>query len=84
MFYVYLIRSEVDNGLYIGYTENLKRRFEEHNSGLSKSTKLRAPFEMIYCEAYKSKTDAIKRERNLKKFKNSYTQLKKRIENSLL
>ena len=83
MFYLYVLKSFVDNKLYIGSTNDLKRRFKEHNTGQSKSTKPRAPFELIYYEAYKSKKDALTRERKLKQFKNSYSELKKRIENSL-
>ena len=84
MFCVYVMRSKVDNGLYIGYTDDLERRLREHNSGLSRSTKYRAPFDLIYCEIYKAKRDAIARERKLKKFKNSYTELKNRLKDSLL
>lgn len=83
MFYLYVLKSFVDNKLYIGSTNDLKRRFKEHNTGQNKSTKPRAPFELVYYEAYKSKKDATTRERKLKQFKNSYSELKKRIENSL-
>jgi len=83
MFYVYVIKSKKDGNLYIGYSNDLRRRLIEHNSGESASTKDRAPFELIYYESYKSKKDAIIRELKLKKFKNSYFQLKRRISNSL-
>lgn len=83
MFYVYVIKSKVDESLYIGQTEDLRNRCKEHNSGLSKSTKNKRPFDLIYYEAYKSKKDAIIRERKLKQFKNSYTELKKRLSHSL-
>ena len=48
MFYVYLLKSRKDNDLYIGFTNNLKRRVQEHNNGLVASTKLRRPFELIH------------------------------------
>jgi putative endonuclease len=83
MFYVYIIKSQKDKSLYIGSTNDLKRRFEEHNNGKSNYTRSKRPFELIYYEAFKSKTDAISRERNLKKFKKTYSELKKRINNSL-
>jgi len=83
MFYVYVLKSSKDKALYIGCTNDLKRRFEEHNKGLSKATKNRAPFVLIYYESYLSFSDARKREAKLKKFKNSYTELKKRISDSL-
>jgi len=83
MYYVYLIKSKKDNKLYIGLTNDLRKRFSEHNQGLNQSTKYRRPFELIYYEAYKSSKDARIREIRLKKFKNSYAELKKRIINSL-
>jgi len=83
MFYVYIIKSKRDNSVYIGYTEDLRKRLKEHNSKQNKSTKNKAPFELIYYEAYKSKSDAKFREDNLKGFAQAYTQLKKRIKNSL-
>jgi len=84
MFYAYVIKSKKDNSIYIGYTEDLKKRLKEHNSKQNKSTKNKAPFELIYYEAYKSKSDAKFREDNLKRFAQAYTQLKKRIKNSLI
>ena len=83
MFYVYLIQSKEDKKLYIGLTNNLKRRIKEHNNGMTFSTKYRTPFRIIYYEAYFSRVDAEVRERKLKQFKNSYTELKKRLKNSL-
>lgn len=83
MFYVYLLKSQKDNNLYIGSTNNLKRRFEEHNKGFVQSTKSRLPLDMIYFEAYKSESDARKREQNLKLRSNAYKQLKLRIKDSL-
>lgn len=84
MFYVYILKSKKDNKLYTGSTNDLQRRITEHNSGLVLSTKLRIPFELVYCEAFKSESDAIKREKNLKLRSRAFAQLKKRIENSLL
>ncbi len=83
MYYVYLIQSKKDNRLYIGLTNDLKKRITEHNQGLTKSTKYRRPLVLIYYEAYASLKDAQIREKKLKKFKNSYAELKKRIINSL-
>jgi len=83
MFYIYILRSKKDNKLYIGSTNNLKRRFAEHNNGKVFSTKSRLPFELIYYEAYKSENDARKRESNLKLRSKAFAQLKKRIQNSL-
>lgn len=83
MYYVYLLKSKKDNKLYIGLTNNLKKRLVEHDQGLTESTRHRRPLMLIYCEAYTSQKDAQTRERKFKKFKNSYAELKKRIFNSL-
>jgi putative endonuclease len=66
MNYVYVLQSESDSGLYIGMTGNLRRRFEEHQSGGSRSTKGRRPWKLIYYEAYLQKPDAAGREVFLK------------------
>lgn len=44
MFYVYILKSKKDNNFYMGSTNDLKRRINEHNSGLVFSTKSRMPF----------------------------------------
>lgn len=51
---------------YTGYTSNLKKRIERHNSGLVESTKHRKPFDLIYFEGSTNKYDAIAREKYLK------------------
>lgn len=66
MFYVYVLRSLKDKKLYIGYTNNLKRRFEEHNAGRNEVTRERRPFLLLYYEACTQKEDALKRELQLK------------------
>ncbi|MFA5083856.1 MAG: GIY-YIG nuclease family protein [Candidatus Paceibacterota bacterium] len=67
MFYfVYVLLSHKDKGLYTGFTDNLERRIKEHNQGLVESTKNRTPLELIYFEGYKDKRTALKREKYLK------------------
>lgn len=83
MFYVYVIKSRKDGNLYIGSTDDLKRRVKEHNSGEVLSTKNRRPFQLIYYEAYWSEIDARNREKNLKLRSRALAQLKKRIHESL-
>lgn len=65
-FYVYVLRSIKIDFIYIGYTENLKQRFSQHNSGESVSTKHYSPFDLIHYEAYKNMSDAKRREKYLK------------------
>jgi len=71
-----------DQELYIGSTNNLRKRIAEHNSGKVFSTKIRKPFKLIYCEAYLSGKEARKREYNLKLRANAFNQLKRRISES--
>ena len=65
-YYVYVLLSGRDKKLYIGYTENLKLRFEEHQKGRVASTKNRQPLKLIYSEACLDRKDAIHREKYLK------------------
>lgn len=65
MHYVYILFLKT-NELYKGYTDNLKRRFREHNQGLVDATRNKRPIELIYYEAYQNKSDAVKRERYFK------------------
>ena len=78
MFYTYVLLSEKDNKLYVGWTEDLKQRLEDHNRGSVESTRHRRPFNCIYYEACVGRKDAIDREKQLKTgFGRAY--LKRRI-----
>ena len=66
MFYVYLLHSTKDNGFYIGYSTDLKRRLSQHTRGASFATKSRGPWKLIYYEAYTECEDAEGREKFLK------------------
>lgn len=80
MFYTYVLISKKDNRFYIGYSFDLKKRIEEHNSGKVDATKARVPFELVYYEACFNEQDAIKREKYFKTgFGRRY--LKNRLEN---
>lgn len=64
--YVYILESTTTKDWYTGCTSNLKKRFEQHNSGISTYTKYRGPYKLIYYEASLNKNDAFTRERYLK------------------
>lgn len=66
LYYTYVLRSKRDGQFYIGQTEELNRRLEEHNNGLVQATEYRRPLELIYYEACLSKEKAIKREKYFK------------------
>jgi len=82
MNYTYILKSKKDSQFYLGSTTDLRKRFKEHNEGKVFSTKSRKPFELVYYEAYKSESDARKREASLKLRSRAFTQLKKRITES--
>ena len=65
-FYVYILQSLRDKGLYIGYTTDLKNRLVQHASGKVTSTKLRISFKLIHYEYFINKADAKAREVFLK------------------
>ena len=83
MYYVYVLKSKKDYNTYIGSTNDLRRRFHEHQEGKVQSTKARRPFELVYYEAYKSEQDARHREFALKLKSRAYAQLRKRIHHSI-
>lgn len=66
MFYVYAIKSTVRNYIYVGLTNNLNRRIEEHNKGQNRSTKAYLPFLLIYSEECNTREHAREREKYLK------------------
>jgi len=61
-YYVYILKSQKDNHLYIGKTKDLKRRLKEHNRGRVSTTKGRLPMKLVYYEAYTDKTKCGKQE----------------------
>jgi putative endonuclease len=64
MYYAYVLKSEKSDSHYIGSTNDLKRRFEEHNSGIGGTySRNNRPFELVYYEAYISYDLARKAER---------------------
>jgi len=67
--FVYVLKSLKDGGYYIGYTSNLQKRLDYHNSGRQRSTRHRTPFVLVYYEVFNSKSEAIKREKQLKSYK---------------
>ena len=61
-FCTYVLFSQKDTLLYIGYTSNIEARVQNHNAGGTKSTSYRRPLKLIFCEFYLFKEDAMKRE----------------------
>ena len=68
-YYVYAIKSIDFSRLYIGISDNTKRRLIQHNSGHTKSTKPYSPWELVYCE---KTTDRLSAREKEKYFKTGY------------
>ena len=66
MYYVYIISSISRKYVYTGITNNIERRFREHNEGKNKTTKPYAPFMIIFQEAFRSRVDARIKEKYFK------------------
>jgi len=66
MHYAYVLQSQKDNFLYIGYTNNIESRIILHDKGLVSATRFRRPLKLIFYEAYVTKSDAIRREHYFK------------------
>lgn len=71
--YVYVLKSISYNFIYVGFTENLRKRYKEHNNKEELSTKHYAPFDLIHYEAYRNKKDAKRREEYFKTTKGKTT-----------
>jgi len=82
LYYTYVLLSEKDEKFYVGFTKDLKLRFEHHQQGLVESTKDRRPLRLIYYEACLNQADATKRESYLKTYHGKRF-LKKRLKSYL-
>lgn len=68
MFFVYILQCS-DNSFYTGYTNNIDKRLQAHNAGkASKYTRTRLPVKLIYVEELATKSEALKREKQIKSF----------------
>jgi putative endonuclease len=66
MYYVYALYSKVCDRIYIGFTLDINRRINEHNSGKVKSTKHYLPWALFHKEEYLTRFGARSREKRLK------------------
>ena len=85
MHYLYLVQNDETYEIYIGTTDDLKQRLSTHNSGGRKfTTRNRGTWLYVYAEAYRSKADALQREKRLKAHGTVKYALLKRLKQSLL
>ena len=73
MYYVYVLHSDKDGKFYIGYTQDLKKRYTLHREGYVPATAPRRPIRLIFYEAYLNRYDALRRESYLKTSKGKNT-----------
>lgn len=82
MYYTYVLKSEKDNKFYVGFTKDIKLRFEKHSKGQVESTRDRRPLNLIYYEGCLSQADATKREKYVKTYPGKMF-IKKRLKSYL-
>lgn len=69
MFYIYILKSEKSGKYYVGCSNNIERRLQEHNNGLSKYTRLNKPWILVYKEQFNNLSEARLREKQIKSWK---------------
>jgi putative endonuclease len=69
MFFAYIVQSLASGRFYIGHSDDVDQRVEDHNTGRSHYTKGRGPWELVYAEAFRTRAEAMSREREIKKRK---------------
>ena len=71
-YYVYIIQSQISGDFYKGISQDVAKRVEHHNSGLSTFTKPFVPWVLVFVRSFPSKSEALKEELRLKKCNRSY------------
>ena len=67
--FVYILQSLKDSRYYIGETADVASRLLYHNAGKQRSTKSRTPFIIIFTEEFETRTEALQREKQIKRWK---------------
>jgi putative endonuclease len=66
MFVVYVLISQTSGLRYVGQTSDLEKRLNDHNSGESRYTKNRGPWNLAHKESYQTRSEAMRREKFFK------------------
>jgi putative endonuclease len=66
MFYAYVLKSLSFDFFYKGHCEDLEKRLQQHNNGMTSSIKKYTPFKVVYVEQFSTRDEAIKREKYFK------------------
>jgi len=72
VFYLYILQSESTGRYYIGQTQDVSERLAYHNANYSKFLKNRGPWRLAYTEQYRTRSEAVRRERQLKSWKDRH------------
>ncbi|MCW3993847.1 MAG: GIY-YIG nuclease family protein [Candidatus Bathyarchaeota archaeon] len=73
-YYVYILLCK-DGSYYTGHAKNVKHRVEQHKKGQgARYTRMHKPAKIVYVEEFNSRSDAMKREREIKSFSHSKKQ----------
>jgi putative endonuclease len=83
MYTVYVLQHTVTKQIYIGRTNNLRKRIAQHNASRTKSThRKHGEWILVYAEAYRNKDDAVRREARLKQHGRAKQEVLKRAASS--
>ena len=69
MFHVYILQSEQSGRYYVGQTQDVEERLAYHNANYSKALKNRGPWRLVHREAFLTRVEAVRRERQIKAWK---------------
>ena len=69
MVWLYILQSRKTGRFYVGATERIDTREQEHNTGQTKSTRGRGPWMLVYSEEHPDRSSAMKRENQIKGWK---------------
>jgi len=83
MYFVYILYSPTAERYYVGQTNHLQYRLRRHNEGCARSTKAYCPWQLKYCEAFATRSQSMRREREIKNQK-SRNKLEALIESAQL
>ena len=78
-YFVYILKSDKNGRYYTGSAQEVEARLAEHNRGSEISTKAHRPWSVVYTEAFETRAEANRRERQIKSMKS-----RKWIEEKLL
>jgi len=73
MFWAYILQSQSSGRFYIGHTERISNRIDEHNSGQTTSTRNKGPWVLVHQEGFDTRAEAVKRENEIKGWKSHRT-----------